>query len=234
MATTMQTETKTQSAVRRGVTLFPKSVRHVDNKRILKPSSNNSKLGEGLIIKGRWKGMPIYSLTLEERTTCPSSCLRWDTCYGNKMPFAHRFIVDCDFYDKLEKELKVLSAKYPMGFVVRLHVLGDFPDLKYVTFWSYMLKKYPKLRIFGYTSHDDTIMGEAINRCLNEEYPDRCVIRYSFPIPYSGLPNGIRYASNKDLGRDSFICPEQTNKTESCLTCAACWQSNKTVYFKEH
>ena len=67
--------TKTQIAINEKRTLFPKNRRNpIENKTdILKIGSNNDKLG-GLIEKGIWAGLPIYSLTLEERKTCPTSC----------------------------------------------------------------------------------------------------------------------------------------------------------------
>ncbi len=51
----------------------------------LKSGGNNRKIG-GVILKGHWKGFPIYGLTLEERATCPTSCHHWRSCYGNRMP----------------------------------------------------------------------------------------------------------------------------------------------------
>ena len=215
-------------------TRYPKSIKSAFGNMVLKPARNNKKLGNGVVKKGRWKGMPLFSVTLVERETCPSDCIRWDSCYGNNMPFAHRFVVNLDFYETVEKELKALSIKYPKGFVVRLHILGDFPHLEYVMFWRMMLVRFSQLHIYGYTAHNPvTNLGGHIDTQLNRLYPyGKCVIRFSLPLRYNS--NGWRYASPKDLGKDSFHCPEQTEKTESCLTCAACWESTKTVFFEEH
>lgn len=57
---------------------------------MLKRGKQNKKLGDKITIK-MWKGMTMYSLTLEERATCPTDCEQWDNCYGDNMPFAHRF-----------------------------------------------------------------------------------------------------------------------------------------------
>ena len=43
-----------------------------------------------VVTKGRWRGYPVFTLTLEERATCPSYCEQWDECYGNNMPFGAR------------------------------------------------------------------------------------------------------------------------------------------------
>lgn len=214
-------------------TRYQKSIKSAHGKTVLKPARNNKKLGNGVVKKGRWKGMPLYSITLIERETCPSDCLHWEDCYGNNMPFAHRFAVNLDYYDSVEKELKALSIKHPQGFVVRLHILGDFPNKEYIRFWEQMLYLNPLLNIYGYTAHNPYLqLGSLIHVLLNS-YQSRCVIRFSLPCPYNEEID-TSYASIDDLGKDSFTCPEQTEKTESCLTCAACWESTKTVHFLSH
>lgn len=44
--------------------------------RVLKDGHNNRKIGR-LVTKGRWRGMRIFTLTLEERPTCPTGCAHW-------------------------------------------------------------------------------------------------------------------------------------------------------------
>ncbi len=44
--------------------------------------STNVKLGKK-VTKGIYKGYPIFTLTLEERKTCPRSCKHWNNCYGD-------------------------------------------------------------------------------------------------------------------------------------------------------
>lgn len=41
--------------------------------RVFISGANNRKIGK-VVVKGAWKGMPIYTLTLPERMTCPKSC----------------------------------------------------------------------------------------------------------------------------------------------------------------
>jgi len=104
--------------------------------RILQPDANilvsgfnNIKIGK-IVRKGRLRGYHIFTLSLEERKTCPTSCQHWQTCYGNNMPFAKR--VDHthpDFLSLLEASIAKLCAtakKRGSGILVRLHALGDF------------------------------------------------------------------------------------------------------------
>ena len=51
-----------------------------------------------VITKGKWKDLPIYTLTLEERATCSTDCEHWDNCYGNNVGMAHRFKANPSIY----------------------------------------------------------------------------------------------------------------------------------------
>ena len=123
------------------------------NNNMLKRGKQNKKLGDKVSVK-MWKGMTMYSLTLEERATCPTDCQQWDNCYGDNMPFAHRFDHTApDFISRLDAHLGQLNHKHPEGFVVRLHVLGDFYDGIYIAQWQIWLALYENLNVFGYTHH---------------------------------------------------------------------------------
>jgi len=201
---------------------------------ILKPGSNNKKLGSK-ITKGPWKGKRIFSLTLTERATCPTSCHHWEDCYGNNMPFAHRF--DHSDYDALihhlENDIDTLTTKYMEGVTIRLHVLGDFFSEQYITFWDIMLLVYPTLTVYGYSAHHpDTEMGKKITQ-LNLRYSDRCAIRFSVSGDYDPLTKN-RFAAEESYDGKSFDCPEQTGKVKSCAACALCWDATKTVRFLSH
>lgn len=176
------------------------------------------------IAKGKWKGMPLYQLTLEERKTCPASCAQWANCYGNNMYLAHRAdVTHPDFYDCLTGELAELHAKHIDGFVVRLHVLGDFLDKKYTAFWKHALVKYPRLRIFGYT-HRWPEHSDGIGKVIQEMNSDRCWIRFS--------DRGGKMSAN--VSGEGIPCPEQTGKTQSCLTCGLCWSTDRPIHFAPH
>lgn len=111
-------------AVLEARTLFPSQVSQPDNS-VLKSGDNQRKLGKQ-ITKGKWKGFPVFSLTLQERATCPTACLQYAACYGNNMHHATRYEHGPDLERQIWKELYFLQQKYPTGFVVRLHRLGIF------------------------------------------------------------------------------------------------------------
>jgi len=200
---------------------------------MLKRGKQNAKLGDKVTVK-MWKGMTMYSLSLEERATCPSDCEQWDNCYGDNMPFAHRFDHhDHNFIGYLEMQLDQLNDKHPNGFVVRLHVLGDFYDGLYITQWQLWLHKFENLRIFGYTHHKaDSQLGNMINN-VNRIYPNRFRIRFSDDqtTPFNAsVVNTIEEA----LAKPGIVCPEQSKFTDSCATCGYCWTSKDPVIFYEH
>ena len=212
-------------------TRYPKSIKSPSDTlyKLLKPGTNNKKLG-GIVTAKKWTDKRMYSLTLTERDTCPKDCHHWDDCYGNNMPFAHRFSTE-GLTDKLEVEIASLIKKHPQGVVIRLHVLGDFYSTEYVGFWSDMLTKYPTLCIFGYTARKNSNIAIGI-MYLNDLHAERCVIRWSRSKEYNDTND--RYAAEESFEGECFTCPEQTGIMPSCAACGACWISNKTVRFLSH
>jgi len=194
-------------------TIFPTRVVDPDHRPVLKPGWYNQKLG-GLVTKGRWNGLPIFSLTLEERYTCPQTCQHWHTCYGNNMNWAKRYRAGPDLEAAIARDLDSLSKRFPAGFVVRLHILGDFYDLRYANLWAAWAAHYPTMKVFGYTAHTP---DSPIGRVMAEHFPH---------IRFSGV--------DTRTGTDGLVCPEQTGKTESCGTCGLCWSTSKVITFKEH
>ncbi|MDE2469723.1 MAG: hypothetical protein KGL35_13545 [Bradyrhizobium sp.] len=212
-----------------GRTLFRKSVvSAADSPRLLIPGENQRKLGSH-VVKGPWKGMPIYALTLEERATCPKSCHHWRSCYGNNMPFARRHELGPDLEEGIVREVRALAAKHPGGFVVRLHVLGDFYSPTYARVWEQMLWAHAALHIFGYTGRPrDSVIGQAIS-AMNRESGGRCVIRFSTP---DGGP-----MTATTIERPGIVCPVQTGRTDCCGTCGLCWSPamrDKAIIFLDH
>jgi hypothetical protein len=203
-----------------------------DGLRVLKPGHYNDKLG-GRVSKGRWAGMPIYALTLEERATCPKSCQRWLDCFGNGMYLAKRHRPGDRLETAVERDLQHLAKKHPGGFVVRLHVLGDFYEPGYVDFWATQLFTIPQLHVFGYTARhpEKEITGQKLQKLRDHLWP-------RFAIRFSGQPgprNAGWYKKESDpIAPDAFRCPEQTGKTQTCATCGACWATDKRVVFKLH
>jgi len=211
-------------------TRYKKSIKSPNEGRVLKPGSNNKKLGFNVRSK-KWRGKKLYSLTLTERATCPKSCHHWVDCFGNNMPFAHRFDTE-GLEAKLRQEIDQLMAKHTEGIVVRLHVLGDFYSVGYVEFWASMLQRWPgRLVAFGYTAREPhTAIGQRLAD-VAAAYPDDWVIRQSRSKAYD---NGWLYAAEEEFEGDCFTCPEQTGKVDSCADCGLCWSVTKTVKFLTH
>ena len=229
-------ESATMASVKT-TTIYPKSIKTpVGHKfKLLKPGSNNKKLGN-IVTAKKWTGKRMFSLTLVERITCPESCHHWDDCYGNNMPFAHRFNT-IGLLHTLEDEVAALSKKYPEGIVIRLHVLGDFYSISYVAFWERILELYPNVCIYGYTARWYEPIQKAI-AAMNRKWSNRCVIRYSRNRAY--VPNedilrdSWKFAAEESYVGPTFTCPEQLGTLPDCASCGACWIANKTVKFLSH
>lgn len=210
------------AAVRFGRTRYPAMVRDVGRDAVLKSGKHNRKIG-AVVRKGRWKDMPIYTLTLEERATCPRSCGHWLDCYGNAMHWSTRWRKGADLEEALEEELAALQEKHPAGFVVRLHVLGDFYSYEYVVQWHLFLMLFPALRVYGYTAHSpDTEIGNLLDQ-MSQVMWDRFAMRFSL----SGM-------AERATGADGIVCPAQTGATDCCATCGLCWQTKRNIHFLDH
>lgn len=212
-----------------GRTLFPKSVFDAGaRKHVLIEGINNAKTGNQITV-GPWAGYRHFNLSLEERATCPRSCSNFAECFGNGMPVAVRFHYNPALIEALEYELDVLSARFRHGFSVRLHILGDFPDVDYVKHWQMWLRMFPALHVWGYTARTpDSAVGREITR-LNRAYPSRWIIRTSVD---DDAPHGPMQASTTwtkpdqfafDPATQSLICPQEIGKTPHCVTCGICW-----------
>ncbi len=224
---------KIQAAIDEKRSLYQKNVKNPLEHTVLKSAEFNNKLGKGkkIIQKGAWKGFPLFYLTLEEYATCPT-CIHHDDCYGLKMRFAHRFKHGLMLQNKLNVELRELFQKYDK-IAIRLHVLGNFYSESYIKFWQNKLKQYPGLHIFGYTAHwQDKVFDEI--KLTRKLYPDRFIIRFSQNKEYKGGLN--MFACDEDFKGTSLVCPEQQDKTESCLTCGLCFSNNvkTTIKFLTH
>ena len=227
-------------------TRYLKSVKPPDD-NMLKSASYNKKLGKQISVT-KWKDMPMYALTLEERNTCTPSCSQYDICYGNNMPFAKRHDhTHPEFEDYLMRSIDNVASqrKCQDGFVVRLHVLGDFYSLSYVNAWQLALNKYPGLHAFGYTHHrHDSPIGKQLKR-MNEAAPDRWQIRFSDDMDdqfrarvISGTyDRSLKHFTDYDhteVHNNELVCPEQLGKTLGCTTCGYCWSSQNPVVFLAH
>ncbi len=217
------------AAVVEGRTLFRRQVRE-DHVALLKPGVYQRKLG-GMVKKGHWKGFPIFSLTLEERKTCPRSCKVYNACYGNGMQYAARYKHGEELEAALMGALEKLQRDCPEGFVVRLHILGDFYSEQYVDFWREALWHFPALHVFGYTAwQEGTKIGDAVADLRNSRWR-------RFAVRTSGATHGPRttvVAKDATSAGAAILCPAQSNKTKSCATCALCWATKKPIAFLKH
>lgn len=216
-------------AVVAGRTIFPTRVFPADvQDRLLKSGEHQRKIGSH-VMKGRLSGAPIFTLTLEERATCPRSCVMWRSCYGNAMPWSRRIAADDTLMDRLGMELAALAEQHDR-FLIRLHILGDFWSVNYVDFWRQMPVQHQGLHIFGYTARRDDAIAAGIDRI---NLSDRCWIRRS-----DGGEDEFRSIVVKDAEQATaaaaIICPVQTGRTQCCSTCALCWHTPKTIAFLEH
>ena len=215
-------------------TIYPSTVRGGRDRWALKSGENSAKIG-GLIMKGRWTGFPVYTLTLEERATCPTSCHHWRSCYGNRMQYADRVAAGPDLEWRLAREVALLAAYHPHGFVVRLHILGDFYSVDYVALWRQLLERHPALHIFGYTARwqEGDPTAAALMALVRDQW-ERFAIRFSNAPADSARPATISIEHPLQCPTDAIVCPEQIGLTESCSTCALCWGSQRRVAFIQH
>lgn len=220
-------------AISDGRTMFPSRVITPDDDvQLFKSGHNSTKIGKH-ITKGRWKGFEIYTLTLEERATCPQSCKHWRSCYGNNMQMAQRFAHGDLLETKIVYEVAALAKRHPNGFAVRLHVLGDFYSVRYVRLWSILLDECPQLHVFGFTarwSDTDPVAHELSE--LSRKRWQRFAIRFSNAPMSERSTISIEHPYQKPA--DAIICPQQMGKTTACATCALCWQSKKRIAFVQH
>ena len=216
--------------------LFPKTVAASVSPRLFVSGENSRKLGKQ-VMKGEWVGLPIYQLTLPERTTCPAHCHAWNSCYGNAMPFARRHQPGKELEEYIPREILDLVRRHPAGFVVRLHVLGDFYSADYVSMWFNLMREHKGLHLFGYTARDEEHDRNIFSRIMvmNSVWPKRCSIRYSRKEP--GYMHAIIVKPEQEVTQDVILCPAQTEKSQCCATCALCWSPaafEKTIAFIEH
>lgn len=210
---------------------FLKQVRKPIGRRVLQSGYNSAKIGKE-IRKGKWKYFPVFTLTLEERRTCPTTCSLLTTCYGNNMHKAIRIEAGPQLELALGFEIAELSLKYPLGFTVRLHILGDFYSVAYVRMWARLLELYPMMRVFGFTARwqDDDPIGQELIGLVDRAW-DRFAIRFS---GRHGPRSAITIDRPQDKPADAIVCPQQQGKTDCCSTCALCWQSERRIAFLRH
>lgn len=200
---------------------------------VLKPGRWNRKLG-GRFTRGKWRGMRIWSLTLEEQSdNCPADCLQWSRCYGRNMPFAHRYSNNAALLIGIRQDLMTLTGR-GKPYAVRLHVLGDFPSVGYVMFWQTMLALHTLAHVWGYTHwKPQTDVGQAIRQLAGS--CDRFRIMASDGEQGDTLPRAVVVDTWED-NHDRLLvpCPEQTGRVPTCGACGLCVNGRTEVAFHAH
>ena len=226
-------------AIINGRTRFLKSVvSAASSPRLFLSGEQNAKLGKRSV-KGPWRGMPIFQLSLEERATCPASCKLWSECYGNAMPFARRHEHGPELEARIVHDVQLMAMRYPGGFIIRLHVLGDFYSERYAGLWSVLADRVKALRIFGYTAHSpDSAIGSIITGA-NQALPDRFKIRFSVAAdaPPAVDQTTVIWRQARGKQPEGIVCPAQTDGADNCSTCGLCWNpaaADKRIVFIGH
>ena len=217
-------------------TIYKKNIHDLDEYKfkIIK-DSKNIKLGKK-VIKGMYNNYKLKTVTLIERETCPADCVHWEDCYGNNMPFAHR--INHEDQNLLQKRIynELLNSSNQL-LLIRLHVLGDFFNVKYVKFWSIMLNTFKNIAIYGYTANNINskieLSRDIAKEIIKLNYNKHSHIRFSNDLTNSFSANS--YDIVKPVKGKSILCPVQENKTANCGTCGLCWnQKNQSIIFKTH
>jgi hypothetical protein len=222
------------NAIVEATTIFPSRVAVPDYSAMLfKEGKNNSKIGNR-VIKGAWSGMPIYTLTLEERATCPTICGSWHSCYGNHMQWPTRWKAGPALEKIIPGQVATLARKHPRGFVIRLHILGDFYSRQYVQLWDDLMFKHPELHVYGYTRCEKhSPEGQRI-AVMNATFPDRWRIRWSERGGEMGTVT-IKDVTARGRIAEGIVCPAQTEGDEVCCSsCALCWSTDEPIVFIDH
>jgi hypothetical protein len=216
--------------------MHPQAVRDpTPDVELFKKGRDNRKIG-WRIEKGPWRGLPIYTLTLEERATCPRTCSHWASCYGNNMGLARRWRHGPALEERIDQELEMLSKRHPEGFAVRLHILGDFYSVGYVDAWRYWLLSYPKMRVWGYTawSPSSSVIGKLLSD-MAELYWDRFAVRHSNAGLGERGTTTLYQQGVRGRVAEGVVCPVESGDTRSCATCGLCWADPKTnIVFLAH
>ena len=163
-------------------------------------------------------------------------CIHWGDCYGNNMPFAHR--ISHENQNLLQKRIynELLNSTNQL-LLIRLHVLGDFFNVKYVKFWSIMLNTFKNIAIYGYTANNINskieLSRDIAKEIIKLNYSKHSHIRFSNDLNNPFSANS--YDIVKPVKGESILCPVQENKTANCGTCGLCWnQKTQSIIFKTH
>jgi hypothetical protein len=134
--------------------------------------------------------LPRFTLCLEAHASCAPDCPRRRTCPGKAAGLRPGAAVE----NALAADLRSLSARHPTGFALRLHRLGDFYGLGYLTRWAEWLEEWPAIHAYGATGWSpDSEIGSRV-LALRLTFPERWWVRFvriSAPCSAASAP-GLR------------------------------------------
>ncbi len=142
-----------------------------------------------------------------------------------------------EFFALMDAEIKKLIAKNINIF--RLHVSGDFFDVKYIYNWVKLAKANPSMTFFGYT-HSWSVPNLLPHIGIFRALPN-VVLFASVDESTIGKPPKnwrVAYAGDPKLNIHPKMinCLEQVGKIKDCATCKICFNPISTVniQFKVH
>lgn len=215
-------------AVVKGVSLHHHKVQPVTPEtEVVSSAVSNSKIGRYMLSPSKHAWAEIFTVTWEERKTCPRSCTHWTDCYTNNTPLMRRKDYDLareeEILALMEAQLVTHLERIKTPYLyVRLHQAGDFPTVRYVEWWSDVLTRYPRIHVFGYTHWpEESPIGRAVQRLNNAWWHTRWrIFQSSSGQPNRGANTFHTAAEAKAAG--NMPCPEQVGRVPTCGECQMC------------
>jgi hypothetical protein len=200
-------------------------------------SMSNTKIGK----------IPSFSISAID--SCPGAttwCAK--ACYAVKVEriykcaeksYAENFEVakSPEFFTLMDAEIKKLIAKNINTF--RLHVSGDFFDVRYIYNWIKLAKANPSMTFFGYT-HSWSVLSLLPHIGIFRALPNVVLFASVDESTVGKPPKGWRvaYAGDPKLNTHPKMinCLEQAGKIKDCAACKICFNPISTVniQFKVH
>ena len=191
--------------------------------------------------EGNGKIGDVFTFSLPSKATCPGAsewCLK--RCYAHRY---ERMRPAC----KRAYQRNLVLAQRPDEFVrvmtgvlprilpcMRIHVSGDFYDLRYIEAWTHICLAFPQTFFWSYTrSWSVSRLLPALERLrVLKNVQLFASTDPTMPVP----PEGWRVAFIETDKRASGLpCSEQTEQYESCLACGYCFRETKgNVIFRVH
>jgi len=220
-----------------------------DNKKNVALELGNKKTGT----HGRFFNS-VFVWNLPSVVTCPCAS-RWCLCHCyNADSRSDVFPIDIwktnwwmsiNEPERLKDNIVDQIKKAQSPSAVRLHSSGDFYSTEYIEMWYKISTELPETKFWTYTrSWVDDKLREALNKLQvlnNFEIFGSWDSSMGLVLPPTHWRwSYVQEVHNNDtevqgLHRKSLICPEQTERLNSCADCAFCLRAiNKDIIFYFH